>query len=119
MSSSTKPTTGNNTAPPTGQNSPERAHLYGLLLAGTMTGLPIPASVSFDNGGISVTLDKDDRAGVDRWAAFFGVPAASIRNYSGDFSYTAFGNVGDGPTQWRAARCYINQTDAEQAEVTR
>jgi hypothetical protein len=100
--------------PDSGQSITARAQMYGLLLAGTMTGLPIPASADFDAGGIHLTLDLNDRAGVDAWAAFFGLEPASERDYSGQPGYSAYGHVGSAPTPWRAVRCYI-----EQAEVTR
>ena len=96
-----------------------RTQMYGLLLAGTMTGLPIPTSVNFDADGLSLQFDQNDRAAVDAWAAFFGLPAASERDYAGQRGYSAYGAVGATPTPWRSARCYIDPTDVEQSEVTR
>lgn len=56
-----------------------RAQAYGLLLSGTMTGLPIPSSINmFDHGSLQLVLDKDDQAAVDRWAAHLGLPTPKL-----------------------------------------
>lgn len=120
MTSNRTRVTGNSAAPAlpaSGQNP--RAHLYGLLLAGTMTGLPIPAFIQLDADGITLSFDKDDRAAVDAWAAFFGLKPATENDSCGRRIYSSDGYGFPDPTPWRSVRCNIAPIDAERAEVTR
>lgn len=100
-----------------GSGTATRAQMYGLLLAGTMTGLPIPTTVNFDRDGFHLTFDRNDRAAVDAWATFFGLPAPSEVDFSGHPGYSAHGFVAAAPTPWRAVRCELDQADAD-AEAT-
>jgi len=97
-----------------------RAQAYALLLGGTMTGLPIPQDVFMDNE-LNIVLDKDDRAGVDAWAVYLGLPAATVRDFGTHASYRSDNFRSDRHPFSVAVRCNVDSVPAadEQAEVSR